>query len=112
MAFLASFLARRLAQGVLIVIIVSFGIFTVLRLVPGDPARLILGPMASDAVVEKTAASMGLRDPIPIQYVRWLGRVLHGDLGTSFTKARSGVPSVRVAGLGRWTPTRPPCSIC
>ncbi len=90
MTFLVSFLARRLAQGLLIVLIVSFGIFTVLRLVPGDPARLILGPMASDTVVEATAAAMGLRDPIPVQYVRWLGRVLHGDLGTSFTKARSG----------------------
>ncbi len=90
MVFLVTFLARRLAQGVLIVLIVSFGIFTVLRLVPGDPARLILGPMASDAVVEQTSRAMGLRDPIPVQYVRWLGRVLHGDLGTSFTKARSG----------------------
>jgi peptide/nickel transport system permease protein len=89
-AFLASFLGRRLAQGVLIVLIVSFGIFTVLRLVPGDPARLILGPMASDAVVEQTSRAMGLRDPIPVQYVRWLGHVLQGDLGTSFTKARSG----------------------
>lgn len=90
MNFLISFLARRLAQGLLIVLIVSFGIFTVLRLVPGDPARLILGPMASDAVVEATSRAMGLRDPIPVQYVRWLGRVLHGDLGNSFTKARSG----------------------
>jgi peptide/nickel transport system permease protein len=89
-AFLLSFLARRLAQGVLIVLIVSFGIFTALRLVPGDPARLILGPMASDEVVEKTAHAMGLRDPIPVQYVRWLGHVVQGDLGTSFTKARSG----------------------
>jgi ABC-type dipeptide/oligopeptide/nickel transport system permease component len=89
-AFLVSFLARRLAQGVVIVLIVSFAIFTVLRLVPGDPARLILGPMASDVVVEQTAHAMGLRDPIPVQYVRWLGRVLTGDLGTSFIKARSG----------------------
>jgi ABC-type dipeptide/oligopeptide/nickel transport system permease component len=90
MAFLATFLIRRLAQGLLIVVIVSFGIFTALRLVPGDPARLILGPMASDAVVEQTAKSMGLRDPIPVQYVRWLGHVVQGDLGTSFIKARNG----------------------
>lgn len=90
MAFLLSFLARRLAQGLLIVLIVSFAIFAVLRLVPGDPARLVLGPMASDAVVEATSRAMGLRDPIPVQYVRWLGRVLHGDLGRSFTRARSG----------------------
>ncbi|MCB8882020.1 ABC transporter permease [Acidisoma cellulosilytica] len=90
MAFLATFLIRRLAQGLLIVLIVSFAIFTALRLVPGDPARLILGPMASDAVVEQTAREMGLRDPIPVQYVHWLGQVLHGNLGTSFIKAKSG----------------------
>jgi ABC-type dipeptide/oligopeptide/nickel transport system permease component len=90
MAFLATFLIRRLAQGVIIVLIVSFAIFTALRLVPGDPARLILGPMASDAVVEKTAQEMGLRAPIPVQYVHWIGQVLHGDLGTSFIKARGG----------------------
>lgn len=90
MAFLATFLIRRLAQGVVIVLIVSFAIFAALRLVPGDPARLILGPMASDAVVEQTAREMGLRAPIPVQYVHWLDQVLHGDLGTSFIKAKSG----------------------
>ena len=90
MAFLLSFLVRRLAQGLLIVLIVSFAIFTVLRLVPGDPARLILGPMASDAVVEQAAEHMGLRDPIPLQYLRWLRGALRGDLGNSFIRARSG----------------------
>jgi ABC-type dipeptide/oligopeptide/nickel transport system permease component len=90
MAFLLTFLIRRLAQGVVIVLIVSFAIFAALRLAPGDPARLILGPMASDAVVEQTDKVMGLRDPIPVQYVHWVGRVLQGDLGTSFIKARNG----------------------
>ena len=90
MAFLISFLARRLAQGLLIVLIVSFAIFTVLRLVPGDPARLILGPMASDAVVEQAAKTMGLRDSIPRQYLRWLAGAARGDLGRSFIRARSG----------------------
>jgi ABC-type dipeptide/oligopeptide/nickel transport system permease component len=90
MAFLATFLIRRLAQGVIIVLIVSFAIFAALRLAPGDPARLILGPMASNAVVEQTDVAMGLRDPIPVQYVHWLGRVARGDLGTSFIKARNG----------------------
>jgi ABC-type dipeptide/oligopeptide/nickel transport system permease component len=90
MVAILSFLLRRLAQGVLIVLLVSFGIFSVLRLVPGDPARLILGPMASDQVVEATAKQMGLRDPIPVQYVRWLGAVAHGDLGISYTRARGG----------------------
>jgi peptide/nickel transport system permease protein len=81
---------RRLAQGALIILLVSFGIFGVLRLVPGDPARLILGPMASEQVVEQTAKQMGLRDPIPVQYVRWLAAVAHGDLGVSYTRAKGG----------------------
>lgn len=90
MVSLVSFLFRRLLQGVLIIVLVSFGIFAVLRMVPGDPARLILGPMASDEVVEATAKEMGLRDPIPIQYVHWFGAALHGDLGQSYIRALNG----------------------
>lgn len=90
MGFALTFFVRRLSQGVLIVLLVSFTIFALLRIVPGDPARIILGPMATDAVVEQTAREMGLRDPIPVQYVRYLGEVLQGDFGTSFIKARSG----------------------
>lgn len=90
MVSLVSFLVRRTLQGTFIILLVSFGIFAVLRMVPGDPARLIVGPMASDAVVEATAKEMGLRDPIPVQYVRWLGAALHGDLGRSFTRAPNG----------------------
>jgi peptide/nickel transport system permease protein len=87
---LVSFLVRRILQGVLIILLVSFGIFAVLRMVPGDPARLILGPMATDKVVEATAREMGLRDPIPIQYVRWLGAALQGNLGQSYIRALNG----------------------
>lgn len=90
MGFALTFFARRLTQGAVIVLLVSFTIFALLRLVPGDPARIILGPMASDAVVEQTARDMGLRDPIPIQYARYLGDLVQGDLGTSFIKARGG----------------------
>jgi peptide/nickel transport system permease protein len=90
MGFVLTFLARRLSQGVLIVVLVSFAIFALLRLVPGDPARMILGPMASDAAVEKAAAEMGLREPIPVQYLYWVGKVVRGDLGTSFAKGEGG----------------------
>jgi len=88
--FLLNFLIRRLCQGVLIVLIVSFTIFALLRIIPGDPVRLMLGPMTPDNVVEQTAKTLGLRDPIPIQYVRYLNKVVHGDLGTSFIRAPSG----------------------
>jgi len=90
MVSLISFLVRRILQGALIILLVSFGIFAVLRLVPGDPARLVLGPMASDQVVEVAAREMGLRDPIPVQYVHWLGAALHGDMGQSYIRAING----------------------
>ena len=90
MGFVLTFLARRLSQGVLIVLLVSFTIFAILRMVPGDPARMILGPMATDAMVEKAAAELGLREPIPVQYLYWLGRVARGDLGESFVKGVGG----------------------
>lgn len=90
MWFALTFFVRRFAQGVFIVLLVSFTIFALLRIVPGDPARIILGPMATDEVVEQTARDMGLRDPIPVQYMRYLGEVVRGDFGTSFIKAKSG----------------------
>ncbi len=90
MIFLLNFLIRRVGQGVLIVLIVSFTIFALLRVIPGDPVRLMLGPMTPDNVIEQTAQALGLRDPIPVQYLRYLAGVVHGDLGTSFIKAPSG----------------------
>lgn len=90
MGFVLTFLARRLVQGAIIVLLVSFTIFALLRLIPGDPARMILGPVAPDAVVEQTAVEMGLRDPIVIQYVRYLGQIARGDFGTSFIKSATG----------------------
>lgn len=90
MNFLLGFLIRRLGQGAVIVVIVSFTIFALLRVIPGDPVRLMLGPMTPDNVVERTARTLGLRDPIPIQYLRYLGGVVRGDFGTSFVRLPSG----------------------
>src|SRR5229473_393701 len=85
------FLLKRIAQGFLIVCITSFIIFTLLRVVPGDPVRLIVGGMAPPEVVEKVATKMGLRDPIIVQYARYMGGLLRGDLGQSYLRPRSGM---------------------
>jgi ABC-type dipeptide/oligopeptide/nickel transport system permease component len=90
MGFILTFLARRLAQGLIIVLVVSFAIFALVRLAPGDPARTILGGMASDELVEATAKQMGLRDPIIVQYGRYLAGLIQGDLGNSYIKTESG----------------------
>ncbi|TVQ55012.1 MAG: ABC transporter permease [Rhodobacteraceae bacterium] len=88
--FIVGFLARRLAQGAVIVFLVSFLIFTLLRVIPGDPVRLMAGGMAPDELIEQIAADMGLRDPIPVQFARYMGGVMRGDLGQSFVRPASG----------------------
>lgn len=88
--YLLNFLVRRLLQGTLVLLIVTFAIFTLLRVVPGDPARLIVGGMAPDNVVEQKAEELGLNDPIPIQFVAYLGELARGDLGNSFVRPKSG----------------------
>ena len=63
--FLLGFLTRRLAQGAVIVLLVTFLIFTLLRVIPGDPVRLMVGGMAPDTLVEQIAEEMGLREGRP-----------------------------------------------
>lgn len=88
--FIARFLARRLLQGALIIFLVSALIFTLLRVVPGDPVRLMAGGMAPEALIEQIAEDMGLRDPIYEQFGRYIGGVLQGDLGQSFVRPANG----------------------
>ncbi|ANP89817.1 MULTISPECIES: ABC transporter permease [Rhizobium] len=88
--FILSFLVRRLAQGALIVFLVTLLIFTLLRVVPGDPVRLMAGGMAPEALIEQIAKDMGLRDPILVQFGRYMSGVVRGDLGQSFVRPASG----------------------
>ena len=90
MAFALEFFLRRISQGVLIVLLVAFVIFTLLRIAPGDPIRIILGPMATPSAMEETAERLGLRDPIPVQFARYLGDIASGDFGTSFIRGKQG----------------------
>lgn len=78
------YVIKRLLSIIPILIIVSVVIFYIVHLTPGDPARVMLGDSASEEAVEKLRISMGLDDPVIVQYVRWVGNVLHGDLGTSY----------------------------
>lgn len=90
MLFAADFFLRRIAQGLVIVVLVALLIFTLLRVVPGDPVRLMLGPMVSPSVAEETAKEMGLRDPILVQFTRYMGQVATGDFGRSFVRSAQG----------------------
>jgi ABC-type dipeptide/oligopeptide/nickel transport system permease component len=85
-------LVRYLIRRVLFVIPQLIGItlvtFLLIRALPGDPARLLAGPLASDAGVEHIRVRMGLDQPLPIQYVRYVSGVIQGDLGDSWYTGR------------------------
>ena len=55
-----------------------------LRMIPGDPVIQMLGPEYTPEAAAALRAKLGLDQPLHVQYVRWMGNVLHGDLGTSW----------------------------
>jgi ABC-type dipeptide/oligopeptide/nickel transport system permease component len=82
------FLMRRLLQAIPVLIGVSVGVFLMLHLVPGDPAEIVAGQMASREDVENVRRALGLDRPLLEQYVHFAGRALTGDFGTSFRTGR------------------------
>ena len=81
-------LLRRALSGVAVVFGVLTLMFFLLRLAPGDPARLLVGPAATDAQVAAQRHALGLDRPLPAQYAAWLGRFVRGDWGTSIATGR------------------------
>jgi peptide/nickel transport system permease protein len=79
---------RRLLFLVLVLVGLSLITFTLSRLVPADPARMIAGPRASKATVDKIRHQYGLDDPAPVQYVNYLKGVVQLDFGTSFASRK------------------------
>jgi peptide/nickel transport system permease protein len=77
------FALKRLASALPTLLLVSLAVFALVRAVPGDPALLMLGDMATEASVSDLRASMGLDKPLPVQFLIWLGNVVTGDLGNS-----------------------------
>src|SRR5574337_153832 len=80
---MVAFVIRRLLQGIPVLILASIAVFLILRLVPGDPATSLAGPDATPEQVAQIREQLGLNDSIPVQYVRWVGQLARGDLGTS-----------------------------
>jgi glutathione transport system permease protein len=78
-----SYLARKLLAVPIILLLTSLLIFSAVRLLPGDPARLMAGMQADQATVETVRHRLGFDQPFTIQYTRFLTRALHGDLGNS-----------------------------
>lgn len=74
---------RRLLLAIPTMFVVVTIIFLLVRVIPGDPARAALGDYASEAAVQSLREDLGLADPIWLQYVKYLGDLVQGDLGTT-----------------------------
>jgi len=84
------FIARRLLQAIPVLLGVSILVFLVLYLIPGDPAQILLfGSSPTPHQVEQLRQQLGLDQPLPKQFVDFLGRVIHGDLGQSYVTGQS-----------------------
>jgi peptide/nickel transport system permease protein len=81
---MGAYLLRRLPSALVVLAIASFGIFAMVRMVPGDPVSTLAGPDASPEARAAIRADLGLDQPLVTQYVTWLGQLVRGDFGTSY----------------------------
>jgi len=79
-----SFITRRVVGAIIVLLGISIVTFLLLYAVPSDPARMIAGPKASVATLMAIRHNLGLDQPLQIQYLDYMKRLFHGDLGTSF----------------------------
>ena len=77
------FAFTRLLSAIPTLFIVSVAVFGLIRLIPGDPASLMLGDLADADALAAARKAMGLDQPVPVQFAIWLGNVVQGDLGRS-----------------------------
>lgn len=89
------YILRRLIQMVFVLVLFSIVVFTVLRLVPGDPVAAQLGLEATQEAYDQLRAEMGLDQPIYIQYIRWLQNISQGDFGTSWRSHQSALSLIQ-----------------
>ena len=85
------FVLRRLAVAVPLLLLISFGVFALVKLAPGDPIRALIGSRPANAeTIAAIREEFHLNDPFFVQYGKWLGQVRQGDLGRSITGNRAG----------------------
>src|SRR5512138_1711003 len=80
---MTNYIIRRILQAIPVMILVATGVFLLLRLVPGDPTDVLLGPDATPERAAELRRDLGLEEPLPVQWAIWFGHVLKGDLGQS-----------------------------
>src|SRR3954451_18459367 len=79
-------IVRRLLVALVLVVGAASLVFVLLHSVPGDPVRLFLGDFATEDQIAAVRAKVGLDQPVPVQYLQWLGGIARGDLGMSLAQ--------------------------
>jgi peptide/nickel transport system permease protein len=74
-------MVKRVLLGLLIVVFAVTLLFCMIHMVPGDPARILLGPRATPEMITTISAQMGLDKPLPVQILKFFGNLLRGDMG-------------------------------
>ncbi|CCE00287.1 ABC transporter permease [Bradyrhizobium sp. STM 3809] len=88
------YLLRRLVTTIPTLLIVAIAVFLLVRLIPGDPVQVMLGDAADPAQAALLKQQLGLDRPVPIQFLYWLERLAHGDLGHSITNGLPVLPLI------------------
>ena len=88
------FVLTRVLMAVPTLLIVAVAVFILIRLIPGDPASLMLGDLADPASLADLKERLGLDKSLPVQFAIWFGNLLHGDLGQSITSQQQVLPLI------------------
>ena len=94
---MAMFLLRRLGLMIFTLWILSLIVFFAGQILPGDPGRATLGNLATQSAVQNLDHTLGVDRPLLTRYLTWIGGLLHGDFGTSYTYRTAVEPFVRAA---------------
>ncbi|PTW59851.1 peptide/nickel transport system permease protein [Breoghania corrubedonensis] len=93
------YIFRRILAVVPVMLIVAVFVFLLLRLTPGDPAAILAGDAATPAQLERIRTSLGLNEPIYVQFTTWVDQLMHGNLGISLI---SNTPVAQMIGQRIW----------
>ncbi|MCA9858409.1 MAG: ABC transporter permease [Thermomicrobiales bacterium] len=85
---MGSYIVGRLLQSIPVLFLTSVVVFLMIRAIPGDPALILAGQSATEQQVAALHQRLGLDEPVLRQYINWVGRLLHGDLGMSYVTNR------------------------
>jgi peptide/nickel transport system permease protein len=92
-----AYVARRIVLAVPTLLGASIIVFAMVHLAPGDPIAAVMPADAGQAEIEAVKRAYGFDQPLPVQYLKWLGRVVQGDLGRSIATRRAVIEDVRDA---------------